>query len=105
VRFQLRWCDGWPAGHLPADFRAPQRSDVPALLLTGELDPITPPAYADRVASWFTRVTALRLPYRSHADTDPCVAGLIESFVVTGGRPPDTSCLAATEPIRFSPRR
>ena len=35
----------------PADFRAPVRSDVPVLLLSGGLDPVTPPAAADAVAA------------------------------------------------------
>jgi pimeloyl-ACP methyl ester carboxylesterase len=105
VRFQLRWCHGWPVLPLPPNFREPLRSTVPALLLTGELDPITPPAYADRVARWFTNSTVQRLPYRSHADTDPCVTGMIEAFIVSGGRPPSAACLAATPAISFTTRR
>ena len=104
VRFQLRWCSGWPAGRLPSDFRSPFRSDVPALLMTGELDPITPPLYADRVARSFSSHTVLRLPSRSHADTDACTFGLVEAFVVSGGRAPDAACLAATPPLRFTER-
>jgi pimeloyl-ACP methyl ester carboxylesterase len=101
VRFQLRWCEGWPTLPLPSDFRAPLRSSVPALLLTGELDPITPPRYAEHVKEWFTNGTTLRLPYRSHSDTDPCVTGIIEVFIVSGGRLPDSSCLGATPKVQF----
>src|SRR3546814_11882831 len=42
-------CDVWPKGKRPEDFHRPLASDVPALLLSGELDPFTPPAYAPRV--------------------------------------------------------
>jgi pimeloyl-ACP methyl ester carboxylesterase len=101
VRFQLRWCDGWPTAPLPLGFRAPLRSSVPALLLTGELDPITPPRYAEHIREWFSNGVALRLPYRSHSDTDPCVTGIIEAFIVTGGNAPDSSCLAVTPAIDF----
>jgi pimeloyl-ACP methyl ester carboxylesterase len=101
ARFQLRWCDGWPTVPLPPDFRAPFRSTVPALLLTGELDPITPPRYAEHVGSWFANPTVIRLPFRSHSDTDPCVTSLIEAFVVSGGGATDPSCLEKTPPIRF----
>ena len=104
VRFQLRWCEGWPTAPLPSGFRAPFRSAVPALLLTGELDPITPPSYAAHVGEWFERSTVLRLANRSHSDTDPCVTGLIEEFIVSGGRPPDSSCLASSPPIQFATR-
>jgi pimeloyl-ACP methyl ester carboxylesterase len=105
VRFQLRWCHGWPILPLPPNFREPMRSAVPALLLTGELDPITPPAYADRVTRWFTKSTAIRLPNRSHADTDPCITGIIEAFIVSGGRRPATACLDASPRISFATRR
>lgn len=103
VRFQLRWCDGWPTAPLPPDFRAPFHSAVPALLLTGELDPITPPRYAEHVRAWFANATALTMPFRSHADTDSCVTSLIEAFVVSGGKSLDAGCLANTPPIRFEP--
>jgi len=105
VRFQLRWCEGWPTSPLPADFRAPFRSTIPALLLTGELDPVTPPRYAEQVREWFTNGVAIRLPNRSHSDIDPCVAGIIETFVLTGGRSPESTCLASTPPIRFATTR
>ena len=101
VRFQLRWCDGWPTAPLPPDFRAPFHSTVPALLLTGELDPITPPRYAEHLQTWFERGTTLTMPYRSHADTDPCVTSLIQAFVISGGKAPDAGCLAKTPPIQF----
>jgi pimeloyl-ACP methyl ester carboxylesterase len=101
VRFQLRWCDGWPTAPLPTDFRVPFRSTTPALLLTGELDPITPPRYAEHLGSWFLSSAVLTMPFRSHADTDPCVTSVIEAFVVSGGKSPDASCLAKTPPIRF----
>ena len=46
-------------------------------------------------------LTTLTMPFRSHADTDPCVTSLVEAFVVSGGKAPDASCLAKTPPIRF----
>src|SRR4249919_2989526 len=36
-------CASWPRGAMPADFHAPLRSNVPALLVSGEFDPVTPP--------------------------------------------------------------
>jgi pimeloyl-ACP methyl ester carboxylesterase len=45
----LAQCEVWPRGHRPADFDTPVRSDRPVLLLSGEFDPVTPPAYGERV--------------------------------------------------------
>ena len=40
-------CKLWPRGPVDADLHAPLQSTVPALLLSGEADPVTPPADAD----------------------------------------------------------
>jgi pimeloyl-ACP methyl ester carboxylesterase len=50
ARRTLSVCDAWPRGHVPADFATPVTSDVPALLLSGGLDPVTPPKDAAEVA-------------------------------------------------------
>ena len=105
VRFQLRWCDGWPTAPLPEGFRVPLRSSTPALLLTGDLDPITPPSYAEHVASQLGRSTVLRLPHKSHSDTDACVTRIIERFIVSGGATVDALCLASTPSISFLTKR
>jgi pimeloyl-ACP methyl ester carboxylesterase len=42
-------CQLWPKGAMPADFHQPLRSDVPALVLEGEFDPVTPPRYGEEV--------------------------------------------------------
>jgi pimeloyl-ACP methyl ester carboxylesterase len=42
-------CQVWPKGAMPADFHAPLATKVPALLMSGEFDPVTPPRYGDAV--------------------------------------------------------
>jgi pimeloyl-ACP methyl ester carboxylesterase len=44
-------CERWPVGAIDDDFKTPLVSDKPVLLLSGEFDPITPPAYAERAIS------------------------------------------------------
>jgi pimeloyl-ACP methyl ester carboxylesterase len=43
-------CAHWPRGDVPAAFYSIPRSDSPVLLLSGGLDPVTPPRHAERVA-------------------------------------------------------
>jgi pimeloyl-ACP methyl ester carboxylesterase len=50
ARRGLAMCDVWPKGTAPADAFLPLRSSVPTLLLSGGLDPVTPPDYGDMVA-------------------------------------------------------
>ncbi len=42
-------CKVWPKGDMPADFHKPLATKVPALVLEGEFDPVTPPRYGEDV--------------------------------------------------------
>src|SRR5690606_28015682 len=50
TEFIAAMCEAWPQRELPKDMREPVVSDVPALLLSGEADPVTPPRNAEQVA-------------------------------------------------------
>jgi len=43
-------CEVWPKGPVDTDFKQPVKSDNPVLLLSGGVDPITPPEYAEKAA-------------------------------------------------------
>lgn len=42
-------CRAWPKGRVPADFNEPLSTPVPALVLAGEFDPVTPPRYGEEI--------------------------------------------------------
>ncbi len=42
-------CKAWPKGEVPADFHKALATKVPALVLEGEFDPVTPPRYGEEV--------------------------------------------------------
>jgi pimeloyl-ACP methyl ester carboxylesterase len=42
-------CKAWPKGTPPADFHKALATKVPALVLEGEFDPVTPPRYGEEV--------------------------------------------------------
>ena len=42
-------CKVWPKGEAPADFHKALATRVPALVLEGEFDPVTPPRYGEEV--------------------------------------------------------
>jgi pimeloyl-ACP methyl ester carboxylesterase len=106
VRYQMRWCEGWPRVDLPVSFWSPVVSDTPILLLNGELDAITPPAYARHVAAGFARSQIVLLANQSHDERSPCIFGMAESFVIGGGHSKiDASCAARTPPIEFATTR
>ena len=49
VEYTLAQCAAWPRGTAPADFHDAVKSGTPVLLLSGELDPVTPPRYGAEV--------------------------------------------------------
>lgn len=51
ARLYARVCADWPRGDVPAAFYKIPRSASPALLLSGGLDPATPPRHGARVAA------------------------------------------------------
>jgi pimeloyl-ACP methyl ester carboxylesterase len=80
-----RACRLWPRGAVPDDFYEPVRSDVPALLLSGGIDPATPPRHAQEVAKGLTRARHLVAPNLSHGvSLHGCAPRLIEKFVRAG---------------------
>jgi pimeloyl-ACP methyl ester carboxylesterase len=75
-------CRIWPHGPVDPDFHQPLHSDVPALLLSGSNDPITPPRYAAQASRGFSHSLSLVITGFGHGQlTDPCMAGVMAEFV------------------------
>lgn len=105
VRRDIIACGEWIRGWLPKDYWVSVQSNVPALILTGALDHVTPPRYGERVARSLTNSRHFVLPSRGHNDTDPCVSEILQAFVTAGRLDGlDTSCLAKTEDLSFALR-
>lgn len=75
-------CAWWPAGKAPPDFHQPFASDVPVLLMSGGLDPVTPPAYGEQAAEQFSNGGHLVAEGRGHiVITNPCMSSIATEFV------------------------
>lgn len=96
-------CDTWPRPAIAADFRDPVVSDVPVLLLSGEADPVTPPAYAAAVAETLSNSRHLVLPGYGHSVlTAGCMPQVIARFIRSGSVADlDTACLDELRPPPF----
>ncbi len=104
VRQQQQACEAWVQGRVPSDFHSPVRSDRPALLISGALDPVTPPRFGEEVAKGLSSSLHVIVPNNGHpmGTLAPCAARLIAAFVergVTDGL--DTSCAQTLEPVPF----
>jgi len=97
-------CARWPVGSIDASFKTPVVSDTPVLLLSGEYDPITPPAYAERVKAEGLRNSAHLVGRgQGHGLVGVgCVPRLLRSFL-EDPQPTnlDAGCLALEPPTPF----
>ena len=80
---------------MPADFYDPVRSDVPALIFSGGIDPATPPRHGEQVAATLPNSKHLVAPQLGHGvSLHGCAPRLIEAFIRTGSaRDLDGKCL------------
>lgn len=86
ARRSIEVCDHWPKGSYPSDFATPVRSDVPALLLSGGLDPVTPPHYASEVAKGFPNSRQIVGNGFGHILSPyACAPRLVAAFIDTAG--------------------
>lgn len=85
VRRYKAYCEAWGShGAIPRDFYAPVRSKVPALLISGALDPGTPPATAQQVAHDLVNSRLVTVKQGTHGTGSPCIDGLIADFIAQG---------------------
>lgn len=96
-------CAAWPHRPLPDVMLQPISVRIPALGISGELDPVTPPSLADETLAQFaSRVHAI-VPNGFHTNSSmSCVAGIIGAFLADpahGGR--DQACLARSPKPHF----
>lgn len=93
-------CEAWPRGSMATDFHAPVSSDKPVLLLEGEWDPVTPPRYAESVASHLPNGKLLVAAGQGHHVMGRgCLAKLAQQFVEHPDvKKLDTSCLKTFGP-------
>jgi pimeloyl-ACP methyl ester carboxylesterase len=98
LRQQREACSAWPRGEVPKDYLSQVHSNVPALLLTGEWDPVTPPRYGDLVAKNFPNGLHLVVRSGGHGfeglENIGCLDDLIAKFVELGSvKGLDASCV------------
>lgn len=98
LRQQRAACALWPRAEIPKGYAEPTRSDVPALILTGQWDPVTPPAYGDAAAKYLSNGLHVVVPHGGHGFNGlsglDCVQKLIDDFIERGTtKGLDASCL------------
>ncbi len=88
-------CPVWRVGAAAPSFHDPVRSNVPVLILSGEYDPITPPAWAKAAAATLPRGVVIQFPGIGHGiiASHRCADQLAVRFLEDPSRPPYHDCL------------
>jgi pimeloyl-ACP methyl ester carboxylesterase len=89
-------CAIWNIPAVAADFSAPISSDIPTLVLSGELDPATPPSWGELAMEKLTNARHFIAPYATHGVAhQSCGNELIDELVETGSvQGLDPECLS-----------
>jgi pimeloyl-ACP methyl ester carboxylesterase len=96
VRQQQAACRIWPRGEgIDADFQQPVKTNVPVLIISGDMDVATPAADAERIARALPDAAHVIFPNQGHALANPgCASSLIAAFISAGStKDLDLSCV------------
>lgn len=75
-------CKQWPQFKPPANFADEVKSAIPTMLLSGELDPVTPPSWADIAAKGLTNHAHYIAQNAGHGlVTQTCAGSMINDFI------------------------
>ena len=74
-------CAEWPIPRVDSTFRRSLASRHRILLFSGERDPVTPPAYGERVARSLPNARHITIPHGGHSVQSPCKARVIDAFL------------------------
>ena len=95
---QTRACGMWRQGKIPARYHEPVSSNAPALIISGQLDPVTPPERGEEVASQLPNSRHIVLAHGAHGleglTNVECLDKVMLEFLAKGNANDlDTSCL------------
>jgi pimeloyl-ACP methyl ester carboxylesterase len=93
---QREACAFWPRGSVAASFYEPVQSSIPTLIMSGEIDPVTPPVWGEAIAKTLPNSKHIVMPGTGHtAGGTGCGRRLIKAFIDAGTTENlDTSCVA-----------
>lgn len=100
VEAHIAACKEWVRGEVPQGYTNFVNSDVPVLLVEGEVDAASPPWFADAIVKHFSHGREVKIRYTGHQFAG-CIPDLLAKFIEKGSADGlDTSC---TEAIRRPP--
>ncbi len=93
VRAQMAVCDIWPKTELPENYADPVRVNIPVLLVSGTLDPVTPPRWGEEASRHLPNSLHVVFP-GAHGAAGRCPDSIMRDFLTKGSVSDiDVSCV------------
>ena len=94
MKIQTDACSFWPKARVEASYYEPVTSAIPTLVLSGQIDPVTPPMWGEQVAANLSHSKHVIIPGAGHtAGATGCGLRIIKNFIAKGSPEGlDTSC-------------
>lgn len=99
---QTAACAGWPRGKVSSAHRQPTVSAIPTLIVSGELDPVTPPSGGEEVLRTLSNGAHVVLRNNGHpiGNAEACVGSMFAAFLEKGSTAGVDRTCAGTIPAR-----
>ena len=96
-------CDAWGAGEAADWANAAVVSDIPTLIVVGELDPATPPVWGELTVQTLENGVLYTVRSSGHSllSTNDCVIGLSSDFIANPDAPLNDGCIDQQPNISF----
>src|SRR6185503_3861474 len=96
---QVAACQFWPKGVVDAGYYEPVESGVPALVLSGEIDPVTPPTWGLEVVKHLRNGRHLVMPGTGHGVAATACGNRIVTDFIDGAdaQALDTACVSSVQ--------
>ncbi len=103
IDFEGALCDVWQPGSAAPEMFQPVTSNIPALILSGEFDPVCPPYFGAITAKTLLNSTFIIVPAASHAaiNADDCIRNVANNFFSHPAQTPDTKCVSELSKIKI----
>jgi pimeloyl-ACP methyl ester carboxylesterase len=101
--YEFNLCESWQSGQADPVENTPVVSDIPALILAGRFDPVTPPEWGRLAAETLSNHYLFEFSDLSHGiiRSNPCGLEIGLQFINDPSSEPDSSCMRNIPEIKF----
>jgi pimeloyl-ACP methyl ester carboxylesterase len=87
-------CNVWLGDDRPPTVQSPLTSDIPTLVLIGELDTVVPPSWSERATAGLPNAIAISFPGTGHGvmASDSCAGEVVATFLLNPEKYPAPNC-------------